>query len=433
MRTKFLFILASFLSLSIAISSCLDTDETTEYSTEATLYTFGLDSVNGRHYQFTIDQLQRIIYNRDSMPVQADTVLDRILIDSLTSSGWITSGAPNDTLMTTTDSVDLRAAINTDNGLKIKVHASDGMTSREYTLKINVHLQEPDSLVWNQEGTHPTGVIVGEQRSIIFNNELWIFMEGNLAHHTTAVSPTQNWTTSVLNGLPANIDIASITVLDETLYMTGADHQVYASTNGLDWNVVAALGNQVQAIVAPVGQKLSCIVEADGKRYFNTTDGSAWDETDVTKLAEVEEGFPVSHFYSAISTTSNGLDRTVIVGKTDAAQKSTTPWFSLDGKVWADLGTTDMACPYMENPSIICYDGIYYITGGDMSTIYASTTAIGWEATTELFMPHKSFKGHTSYSLCLAPTHHIWVVFGGNGQENEIWRGRVNKMGFIIR
>ena len=34
----------------------------------------------GMSYKFTIDQLSREIYNEDSLPVHADTIIDRILI-----------------------------------------------------------------------------------------------------------------------------------------------------------------------------------------------------------------------------------------------------------------------------------------------------------------------------------------------------------------
>ena len=91
MRIKFLAIIASFLFVSIAISSCLDSDDTVELSSDATVHAFGIDTVYGKHYKFTIDQLRRKIYNQDSLPIGADTIIDRILIDTFTVSGWITS------------------------------------------------------------------------------------------------------------------------------------------------------------------------------------------------------------------------------------------------------------------------------------------------------------------------------------------------------
>ena len=81
MKIKLLSVIVSFLLLSIGISSCLDSDETYEFSTDATVHAFGLDTIYGKHYTFTIDQLNRLIYNRDSLPVGADNGLSLPLGD----------------------------------------------------------------------------------------------------------------------------------------------------------------------------------------------------------------------------------------------------------------------------------------------------------------------------------------------------------------
>ena len=119
MRIKFLSVILSFLLMSIAISSCLDSDENYEYSSDATIRAFGIDTITkGVYYKFTIDQLKREIYNVDSLPMGADSIIKRILIDTLTVTGWVTSGL-NDTVFNMNDSVDLREPI------KLKVHAAD--------------------------------------------------------------------------------------------------------------------------------------------------------------------------------------------------------------------------------------------------------------------------------------------------------------------
>ena len=98
MRIKFRSVIVSFLIVSFALSSCLDSDDNYEFSSDATIHAFGIDTIHGKHYKFTIDQLNRLIYNRDSLPVGSDTIIDRILIDTMTVTGWITSGSPTDTV-----------------------------------------------------------------------------------------------------------------------------------------------------------------------------------------------------------------------------------------------------------------------------------------------------------------------------------------------
>ena len=57
MRIKFLAIIASFLFVSIAISSCLDSDDTVELSSDATVHAFGIDTVYGKHISFSASPL----------------------------------------------------------------------------------------------------------------------------------------------------------------------------------------------------------------------------------------------------------------------------------------------------------------------------------------------------------------------------------------
>ena len=87
MRIKFRSVIVSFLIVSFALSSCLDSDDNYEFSSDATIHAFGIDTIHGKHYKFTIDQLNRLIYNRDSLPVGSDTIIDRILIDTMTVTG----------------------------------------------------------------------------------------------------------------------------------------------------------------------------------------------------------------------------------------------------------------------------------------------------------------------------------------------------------
>lgn len=95
MRIKFLSVIVSFFLVSFAVTSCLDTEEI-EYSPDATIHAFALDTIHGVNYKFTIDQLGPdgvgLIYNQDSLPVGSDTIIDRILIKTLTTtSGIITA------------------------------------------------------------------------------------------------------------------------------------------------------------------------------------------------------------------------------------------------------------------------------------------------------------------------------------------------------
>ena len=62
MRTKFLLIIVCFVFVSVAISSCLDSDTQYEFSSDATVHTFALDTIHGKKYKFEIDRYRLQLY-----------------------------------------------------------------------------------------------------------------------------------------------------------------------------------------------------------------------------------------------------------------------------------------------------------------------------------------------------------------------------------
>ena len=121
-----------------------------------------------------------------------------------------------------------------------------------------------------------------------------------------------------------------------------------------------------------------------------------------------------------------------------ANEQETIPWFSLDGKGWASLANTvyDTSCPGMVNPAIMYYGDMFYCFGGELDAIYNSITGIAWSKTETKFLLPQEFKGKGAYSIIVEPTKDktvapadkrdfIWVIFGGNGTKNEVWRGRL--------
>ncbi len=443
MRIKFLVIIASFLFVSIAISSCLDSDDAVELSSDATVHAFGLDTIYGKHYQFTIDQLNRVIYNQDSLPVGADTIIDRILIDTFTVSGWITAGI-NDTLFNKADSVDLTSAVNNE-GMKFKVHAPDGSTYREYTLKINRHKLDPDSLVWKEMETFSSANLAAGtiQKAVILNDELWIYTNSTDAYMTSTKAGKFGWAV-VSTNFPSgaepetvvNVKTANITQTTDNkdhLYVV-ANNEVYRSTDGKSWEKVITLGSDIQSLIASFPGTLTGIT-IDGHSQISK-DGIEWDLTSKTKLPE---NFPKEHIYSTNFANTNNINQAMAVGM-PKTKSQTFPWFSMNGSDWVDLSTTsyDAFCPVLNAPVCMYYGDTFYIFGSKetnkLDAIYSSVAGIAWYKTEKKFLLPKEFNDITSpYSIAIDNQNYIWVIFGGDNTKNAVWHGRLNRLGFIIQ
>lgn len=445
MRIKFLAIIASFLFASIAISSCLDSDDTKiAYSSDATVYAFGIDTVYGKYYKFTIDQLNRRIYNRDSLPLGADTIIDRILIDTFSVSGWITSkdelDIKGDTLFNMSDSVDLTKAVNTKNGMKFKVHAPDGVTANEYTLEVRIHLQDPDSLVWNQlQSPLPAVAPASGQKAIVFNDELWVFTHDEA--YKTVIRPDAgnnypsdcNWTNvAYTQPFPADARLSSLVALDkdngQKLYIVTAGKRVYSSSDGSLWSAEAQFGTNVQALIASFPNLLT--VYTDNGIYSTKDDGQTQEAGTIS-----DAGFPAGNIYSA-HFTSNYQSQAIIVGKpADEQPEQTIPWVSENGKDWFSLANTssyDVYCPSLANPVVMYYGDNFYIFGSTeenkLDAIYSSVDGISWRKTQRKFLLDEKITEITAPYSIVVDTPYIWIVFGGDGRTNAVWRGHLNRL-----
>ena len=181
----------------------------------------------------------------------------------------------------------------------------------------------------------------------------------------------------------------------------------------------------------------------------NSRDGKNWEAentADNLTLEEVPAGFPTENISTTQTNTGNGVEKVVLAGMPLANEQETIPWFSLDGKGWASLANTmyDTYCPGMDNPAIMYYGDMFYCFGGELDAIYSSITGIAWSKTETKFLLPQEFKGKGAYSIIVEPTKDktvapadkrdfIWVIFGGNGTKNEVWRGRLNRLGFEIQ
>ena len=445
MRAKTSSIIVGMLLILMSVSSCLDSDEITEFSSNATITNFGIDAIYGVEYEFDIDQIKNLIYNRDSLPISVDTILDRTLITSLSTNGmYILSG---DTLFNPEDSVNLLPAVNKSGteGMKFTVYAADATTTRTYTLQIRVHTQEPDSLGWKNMAEESPVFDAGNsaipQKAVIWGGELLVYTSPRALYRTSTTD--YEWSgENELSGLPDDADFSSIVAYDDALYLIGnGGGEVYKSTDGASWEEAPELGSNVVTLIAAthpsdaLSNRLAAVVEIDGQHYFNTWNGTSWDDAD--GLEEVPAEFPLEKIYATHAVNGNGITKLVIVGQTSQGN-ATVPWATENGRIWADYSVEVAGCPWMNNPFIAYYGDMFYIFGGNMDAIYYSRNGLAWYETARNFLLPSSFAGNTNYAVVVEPTvdtaqkrDFIWVVLGGNGYNNEVWRGRLNRLGFL--
>ncbi|MDR0894340.1 MAG: DUF6242 domain-containing protein [Prevotellaceae bacterium] len=447
MRSKFLSVIVSFLLVTISFTACLKSNEY-EYSSDATVHAFGLDTIYGKHYKFTIDQVRRLIYNVDSLPVKVrtDSLLKSILIDTFSVTGYISSGGIKDTAININDSANLIPAIrNRKNGVEtggmtFNVMAGDGITKRQYELQIRVHTQDPDSMVWtNMNSPLNEAAVVTKQKAVILNGtRLLVYLSATELMEADTQAATFAWNRKRVTGLPENIKLYSLINFNETLYITTADGVPYCSNDGVNWQERGG-DAYVVAYIAHFRNKLLAIVQAaDGQnRFAASADGMTW-----TTGETVPDNFPVDNIYATQMTTNNNLLKVIVTGNTAQTASATIPWSSMDGLTWASLYSSAY-CPYLNDPFIMYYADNYYMMGGDYTQIYASVVGLAWEPVKRKVLLPKELSYSKYVSAAIDKNNYVWLIVGQNttveivdgdivgvAKPGTVWRGRINKLGF---
>lgn len=426
MRIKNLSLAISFAIASITFSSCFDDPEEIVYSSDATITQFSFNEESNLDCKFTIDQINKKIYNIDSLQVGADTIIDEIKI-TYQSLGFVVSGE-KDTIVNMNHPIDLSKSMN--EPIILKVVAQTGKTNL-YSLSVNVHQQEGDSLVMQKTNeSFSSANISGKQKSIILNDKVFTYSNNQVYFSSDA----KTWETKALNGLPLNIKVASFTSLNNKAYVITEDGKLFSSSNGLDWNMFAS-DKYFVSIVSTYNNKLSVIAKEGNENYFfaSNEDVTSFD----AKGAIVPNKFPSSNISSTNYKTKTNVPHTMILGEVAGLTENdtiSTPWITADGLHYNELKaySESNCCPVLEQPTIISYNNQFYAYDKSLNDIYVSIDGIVWKKTEKHFLFPKNIQGSDYYSSLVDKEHYIWIIKSkSNNYNDEAWKGRINKFGFI--
>lgn len=507
MRIKFLSFTASFLVLLLAVTSCLNSDDDYELGSDDTITAFEIDKIYGVSYKFTIDQKKGRIFNMDSVPFSADTIINKILITKITTNGYVTAGkeALQDTLFNTADSVNLLYTMDCYKGkpehkpLVLRVRSYDGAHIKAYDIEVRIHQADPDSLVWGGGDQLPYsrsfsgGTIKGNEdtKSVLLNNQVLVYTSapsGVVVYSQPASKPGigDAWPLAATD-LPLDAKVSSIVNYNDVLYAVNEEEKAYKSLDGTSWSEVKSTlvaSESLEATYPDVDWSkytdthlpVTTLITTFGKEDRDTGEREEHSIAGIAHIAEVtdtekegkffssaavdangdlvwtlgdlvpQDEFPLSNLSATKSfKTTTGLQRVVAVGNKPSTSKATAtiPWFSLDGLEWAAIDPSDnYALPLeISDPSIIYYNKQYYVFGSDFSKIYTSVDGRIWLETEEkfLFPVNKEtgtpiFENRAKYSMVIDNDNYIWLVWGdGVLYTDEVWKGRLNRLGFLIQ
>lgn len=451
MKSKY-YLLASVLVFKLLLfSSCLNSsDENIVYSPDAQIYAFSLSSKADTSdllsaTQFTIDQINGKIFNKEPLPFQfhVDSVLLSISGQSTYSSfaQILLNLQPDNTTQHTdsnflwieSDSVALNKL------QKIITTAPDGKTTKSYIFELNIYQEDPYILSWERIQNNYIPQPVASQKTIAFNNlfvTYWL-TGSEIKAVTTSATGGINWTEVNVTGLPPTVDLSSIVVAENAAFILDAALEtVYRSSNAVNWEPVTT-PHDVKTIYGKLpsatgGNILIAVNHNDTLTFAETADF-----TEMTLMNKLPDNMPVKDFSAAKIDDLNSYSIKFILLSGGIRADNTpnnTIWIlqKKNGKI-TSIPSRDASSISLAGSNLFFYDNKPYLMtlSPDRNKLYYSeNSGLDWieAGENQLFPAH--FTKRTTASIITDADNYIWI-FGGisttQTQLVDVWRGRLNK------
>lgn len=441
MNKNFLLYLCTAIFIAASAVSCNsdsddDTDEIYSSSTAITSFLLGedddvLENLDSVH--FTIDLDRCLIYNADSLPVGTDVtkLLVTLGYESAYSINWrILNGEvmTNDTTFTysSSDSIDFSGEA------YIIIVAADKVTQRTYTVNVNVHQVEPDSLCWGDLAQRDLPTLSGsatECRAVKYNDVAYILLnEGDSYTLASTDDPYgESWDQNEIS-FDFTPDVRSLTATSDALYILDDNGILYTSSDFNSWTSTGLIWESVSG--AYQGYILGVEEDDDGSFVHAIyPDGSGF------QPYEVEADFPIyqTSDMHTFTTKWNIAPVGLIMGGINASDELIGDTWGFDGVTWAQI--TDFAAiphagmvliPYFTYETSTCWVVTEYSTwisfGGEIedgstdNTVYISRdNCVNWNQADTLMQMSEEMEAVTrADALLFNKTYYVETRSGSS-------------------
>ena len=479
-QIKTTYLLLAILLGSLAACSKMSDSEVTLYD-DAAITSFTLGTVNryvdgykstikGSEYRFNIDQNSHTIYNADSLPKGSDVA--HIVCGVTTYNNSMAYVVSKDgTYMNYHSSAD---SLDFTTPRTFRVFSSNGSGYTDYTVKVNVHKEDPDSFVWKKMADIP---VMNDLCAIKFNDRIYVF--GNEGGTTKAYTTEDGsaWTAVTLPAM-ADADTWQNTVATiDSLYIMGGT-KIYRTHDLVTWDEDKSIvldGTKIDQLIGASDQEIYGIsnngmlmtkyrgnldmgswIPADFESDFNTEDlptedftftyypMAYADSTDYVVMAGTKQTDGVWHGHTwrrIVDYSEQGILselKKLIEEAMSGSETVSSSWI----RQWTYIDRSSnrlYELPALHDLQVIYYGGELLAFGGrsydnfiePLTAFWRSRdNGITWKQDVEYSMPPidgttKFNNAATSFSTVVDDAENIWIVCAGTG---EVWRGRLNKV-----
>lgn len=303
---------------------------------------------------FSIDLDSGVIFNADSLPkgTNVSRLIPVITFSSTMTKVELTFNKDNlsDTTINylehETDSIDFTYPV------KMNVTAYDGVSSFEYTIKVNVHQIDPDSLIWDNLAVsslpsryqNPVA-----QKTLFAENRIYSLVEEYNGEYTLSVTDDINqedWTNQDLE-FTFTPDIDTFSYSGDSFFIMDENGNLYESPDAMEWEDT---GEKWISVIGDFGGLLLGIKETDDELVH-----CSYPENNEIPETPVSADFPISgrSSFNLLDVTWTNSKVGILAGGIQENGDLTGTIWGFDGTSWAVLNKTEL--PAVESPMLAHY------------------------------------------------------------------------------
>lgn len=373
------------LSVLLCVSSC-NSDPTEELgyriSTDVTVSGFSLKAdnkilANLNSVFFSIDLDRGLIFNADSLPkgtsitslIPVIAYPEDVSSAKITMVGGIHRTGEVDYIKSPTDSIDFTGDV------ILTLVAQDGITSRDYRLKVNVHKMEPDSLWWDEMAVSQLPSRLATpicQKTVPFNEGKIISLIGE-SDNSYTIAETDNlnsgkWINKELK-LSFVPQVRTFTAVGSKFFILDSDGVLYESLDAMEWQ---STGKKWLSVVGAYEDSLLGLREQNGEILHTCFPvNSNFTETPIS------EDFPIKGFSNFQTFTGKWYQSPVGImtgGELKNGNFTNRTW-GFDGENWALI--SENSVPYISGATMVSYFSFQQTSNLWVSNEYSVMLLIG--------------------------------------------------------
>lgn len=301
---------------------------------------------------FSIDLDRAVIFNADSLPV--GTEVDKLVLNismAAVSEAELTmpTAAGADTtinfLTNPSDSINF-----TKGSVKLRLLSLNKKVERTYSIFVNVHKMQPDSLAWGNVAYSvlPTSLTgVEAQKTVEYKGKALCF-----TFNGTSYCRAENtdeylgaWSKQTVS-LPEGAKLETLTAAGDALFVTDEANMLHTSADkGSTWT---STGTQMWYIYGAYGNSVAGVRKnVDGTCTHVTYPASA--------ESAVSAGCPVEATSTSLTYTTQWSDSPMLIvsGGVTASGETVGSTWAFDGKQWAKISIDPI--PDLKSPVVVPY------------------------------------------------------------------------------